>query len=93
MKAFDSFLSDLLCVEVVQIEHLPTPFTRRGIMIQSSLFTDIYPDQEAGPIAERSKSSDLDCGRGDPGSNPGEGMCFFRDGELSGSHIVCFHTW
>ena len=31
----------------------------------------------AGPIAERSKSSDLDCGRGDPGSNPGEGMCFF----------------
>ena len=22
-------------------------------------------------------------GRGDPGSNPCEGMCFFRDGELS----------
>ena len=35
-------------------------------------------------IAERSKSSDLDCGRGDPGSNPGEGRnfsTFFRDGE------------
>ena len=31
----------------------------------------------AGPIAERSKSSDLDCGREDPGSNSGEGMCFF----------------
>ena len=39
-----------------------------------------------GPIAERSKSSDLDCGRGDPGSNPGEGRnfsTFFQDGELS----------
>ena len=33
--------------------------------------------KKAGPIAKRSKSSDLDCGRGDPGSNPGEGMCFF----------------
>ena len=31
----------------------------------------------AGPIAEQSKSSDLDCGRGDPGSNPGEGRNFF----------------
>ena len=31
----------------------------------------------AGPIAERSKSSDLDCGRGDPGSNPAWGH-FFR---------------
>ena len=40
----------------------------------------------AGPIAERSKSSDLDCGRGDPGSNPSEGrnfFYFFRDDELS----------
>ena len=39
-----------------------------------------------GPIAERSKSSDLDCGRGDPSSNPGKGRffsAFFRDGELS----------
>ena len=36
---------------------------------------------------------DLDCGQGDPGSNPGEGMSFFLDGELSGSHIVCFHMW
>ena len=44
-------------------------------------------------IAERSKSSDLDSGQGDLGSNPGEGMCFFWDGELSGSHTVCFHTW
>ena len=33
--------------------------------------------QEVGPIAELSKSSDLDCVRGDLGSNPGEGMCFF----------------
>ena len=32
---------------------------------------------QAGPIAERSKSSDLDCGRGDPGSNPSEGRNFF----------------
>ena len=31
---------------------------------------------KAGPIAERSRSSDLDCGRGDPGSNPGEGRFF-----------------
>ena len=31
----------------------------------------------AGPKAERSKSSDLDCGWGDPGSNPGEGRNFF----------------
>ena len=31
----------------------------------------------AGPIAEWSKSSDLDCGREDPGSNPGEGRNFF----------------
>ena len=30
------------------------------------------------------QSSDLECGRGDPGSIPGKGMCFFRDGELSG---------
>ena len=36
----------------------------------------------AGPIAECSKSSDLDCGCGDPGSIPGEDMCFFRDGEI-----------
>ena len=38
----------------------------------------------AGPIAEGSKSSDH--GRGDPGSNPGEGRffsAFFQDGELS----------
>ena len=46
-----------------------------------------------GPIAERSKLSDLDCGPGDPGSNPGKGMCFFRDGELSGSRIACLHMW
>ena len=31
----------------------------------------------AGPIAKQSKSSDLDCGRGDPGSNPSEDMYFF----------------
>ena len=31
---------------------------------------------KAGPIAERSKSSDLDCGRGDPGSNPAWGHFF-----------------
>ena len=39
---------------------------------------------DTGPIAERSKSSDR--GRGDPGSNPGEGRffsAFFQDGELS----------
>ena len=30
---------------------------------------------EAGP--KRSKLSDLDCGQGDLGSNPGESMCFF----------------
>ena len=30
---------------------------------------------QAGPIAERSKSSDR--GRGDPGSNPGGGRNFF----------------
>ena len=44
----------------------------------------------AGSIAKRSKSSDLDCGRGDPGSNPGEGRFFsalFRDGELSVTRI------
>ena len=44
----------------------------------------------AGTIAERSKSSDLDCGWGDPGSNPGEGRffsAFFRDGELSVTRI------
>ena len=29
------------------------------------------------PIAERSKSSDIDCGRRDLGSNPGEGRNFF----------------
>ena len=33
--------------------------------------------KKAGPIAEQSKSSDLDCGRGNPGSNPGEGRNFF----------------
>ena len=48
-----------------------------------------------GPITEQSKSSDLDCGWGDLGSNPGEGMCFFRDGEVSGSHtkipVLTFH--
>ena len=31
---------------------------------------------KAGPIAERSKSSDLDRGWGDPGSNLGKGMFF-----------------
>ena len=25
----------------------------------------------------------------DPGSNLGEGMCFFENGELSWNHIVC----
>ena len=38
----------------------------------------------AGPIAKRSKLSDR--GRGDLGSNPGEGRffsAFFQDGELS----------
>ena len=29
---------------------------------------------QAGPIAERSKSSDLDCGWGGPGSKPSEGI-------------------
>ena len=47
----------------------------------------MYFASEAGLIAERSKSSDLDCSRGDPGSNPGED----GDGELSGSHIAYFH--
>ena len=37
---------------------------------------------EAGPIAKQSKSSDLDWGRGDPGSNPGEGMCLFLYSEF-----------
>ena len=37
----------------------------------------IYGTLEAGPIAKQSKSSDLDCGQGNPGSNPGKGMCFF----------------
>ena len=32
---------------------------------------------KAGPIAQQSKLSDLDCGQGDPGSNPSEVMCFF----------------
>ena len=36
-----------------------------------------YYNIKAGPIAERTKSSDLDCGWGDPGSNPGEGRNFF----------------
>ena len=31
---------------------------------------------QAGPIADQSKLSDLDCGRGDPGSNLSEGLCF-----------------
>ena len=47
----------------------------------------------AGPIAKRSKSSDH--GGGDPSSYPGGGRffsAFFWDGELSRSHIVCFHT-
>ena len=48
---------------------------------------------EDGPIAEWSKLSNLDCGREDPVSNPGKGVCFFRDGELSESHIACFHMW
>ena len=48
---------------------------------------------KSGPIAKGSKLSDLDCGQGDLGSNPGKGMCFFPDGELSGSHIACFYTW
>ena len=47
----------------------------------------------AGPLAEQSRSSDLDCGQGDLGSNPGKGVCFFWDAELSGSHIACFHRW
>ena len=51
----------------------------------------------AGPIAERSKSSDLDRGRGDPGSNLGEGMnkkCFrVGDGKRNVHHIVCVHSW
>ena len=48
---------------------------------------------KAGPIAEWSELSDLDCGQGDLGSNPGKVMCFFQDGEQSGSHIACFHLW
>ena len=34
-------------------------------------------NNQPGPIAERSKSSDLDYGGGDLGSNPGEGRNFF----------------
>ena len=49
---------------------------------------------QVGPIAERSKSSNR--GQGDPGSDPGRSRIFFStfflDGELSGSHIVCFYT-
>ena len=67
-------------------------------MIRLKNFEDEYvviqtPDtqiQTAGPIAEWSKLSDLDCGRGDPGSNPGKGRCFsafFRDGERSITRI------
>ena len=52
-----------------------------------------YLCDKAGPIVKRSKSSDLNCGREDLGSNPGKGMCFFWDGELCGSHLACFHTW
>ena len=32
---------------------------------------------QAGLIAKQSKSSDLGCGQGELGSNPGKGMCFF----------------
>ena len=53
----------------------------------------IFSPHKASPIAERSKSSDR--GQGDPRSNPSGGRnfsAFFRDGELSRSHIVCFNT-
>ena len=46
--------------------------------------------KKVGPIVERSKSSDWDCGRGDLGSIPGEGRffsAFFQDGELSVTRI------
>ena len=46
-------------------------------------------------LAERSKSSDLDRGRGDPGPNPGGGRifsAFFRDGEQNIHRIVCVYS-
>ena len=39
----------------------------------------------AGPIAEQSKSSDLDRSWGDPGSNPGRGRIFL-DGQKEAVH-------
>ena len=33
--------------------------------------------KKVGPMAQRSKQSDLDRGRGDPGSNLHKGMLFF----------------
>ena len=46
---------------------------------------------QAGPIAERFKSSNnLEHGRGDPGSNPHESNVFFKDGELSENCIASF---
>ena len=48
-------------------------------------------NKESCPTAERSKSSDLDRGWGDPNLNPGEGCC--RDIKRSIHHIACLCSW
>ena len=48
-----------------------------SFFVQVKANTDISGINQTSPIAERSKSADLDCGRGDPVSNPGEGRNFF----------------
>ena len=76
-------MCDLLSFHLIWVEEVKaivsqpfkgcgSPFTKQEVKLLVSCY-----QTTTGPIAERSKSSDLDCGRGDLGSNPGEGRNFF----------------
>ena len=77
------------------IDQLFTAFFTISVTNQDNIRILKFAPYTAGPIAERSKSSDLDRGRGDPGSKPGRGRIFstfFRDGEQNIHHIVCVYS-
>ena len=70
----------MLSREKVSLTHYATWYPLTTLVI----FIFAITSGLAGPIAERSKLSDLDHGQGDPGLNPSVGICFWvGDGKLS----------
>ena len=69
--------NELLILLATLLEHVSCFFISSKISITKNFF--YFITIVAGPIAERSKWSDLYCGQGGLGSNPGKGMCFIWD--------------